>query len=79
MLLEVAGEHVDGLLGDLQLVGQVRLAQAVQAGVAEHRQVGGIDVGVAVGHHAFVHLVAHPVGGHAEHCSHARAVIGASV
>jgi hypothetical protein len=64
-LFEVGEQFVNGLLGDLKLVGDLGRASPVECGIAEHRNVGSRDVVVSGGCDAGVVSLPHPLPRHA--------------
>ena len=60
-LLHVGEEVVDGLLGDLHLLGDLDRPQPAEGRVAEQRDVGRVEVVVAGSAYAVEDLPAHPL------------------
>ena len=73
---EVAQKVVDRLLGDVDLVGQLRGAKPVDGGMAEDTDVGGVQVVVPGREHAGVDLLPDPLPDAPQHGADVPASLG---
>jgi len=75
VVFEVAEQVVDGLLGDLELLGELRWALLVQAGIAEQCDMGRVHIVVSGCDDAREDLLPQPLPGEAHHRADVRAAI----